>query len=60
MFDFERIIEGLFATDVSSFFTIVILSYLSFALLLLFRKDTSGRLSALAEISPGVLTSLVS
>ena len=58
MFDIERVVTGLFATDVSSFFTIVILTYLVFALLLLFRKDTGGRLGSLAEISPGVLTSL--
>ena len=32
----------MFATIGGNFFTIVILSYLSFALLLLFRKSTSG------------------
>lgn len=58
MFDLERIISGLFANEVSRFFTIAILAYLSFSILLLFRKQRSEKLDGLVDISPGILTSL--
>ena len=58
MFDFERIIAGLFANEVSRFFTIAILAYLSFSILLLFRKRRGEKLNGLVDISPGILTSL--
>lgn len=58
MFDFERIIAGLFANEVSRFFTIAILAYLSFSIMLLFRKQRGEKLDGLVDISPGILTSL--
>ena len=58
MFDFERIVAGLFANEVSRFFTIAILACLAISILLLFRKSSGGKLNALVDISPGILTSL--
>lgn len=58
MFDLERIISGLFANEVSTFFSSAILAYLCFSIVSLFGKKPSGKLAALTEMSPSVLTSL--
>ena len=58
MFDLERIISGLFANEVSAFFSTAILVYLCFSIVSLFRERPSGKLAALTDISPGILTSL--
>lgn len=58
MSELSRIFDGMFTNTVSTIFACLILLYLAFGLLMLFRINPGRRTKALVDLAPTVLTTL--